>query len=147
MKNYNFYKISEKAFMAMLILICMIFANEETKPLRYALAITMSICSITFIIQLLKSATVVNKSDKIIMAKLEDRSCNLVEVKPGESLFGIIGIKSNGRVYKVHDTTTIVVNKDGTVKTQSLTGKFMNLFNAGYISEAPDESWKTLFNS
>ena len=54
-----------------------------------------------------------------------------------------------GRVFKARNGTHIVVNKDGSVTTKSITGKLFNSFltNAGYITERPDSGWDPLFDS
>lgn len=149
MKKVNLYYITEISFVAMVFFACMLLNTEpKTRTYKYCLVGSILICAVATAIQLLKSATVVNNSGQPIKAKPEDGSCEPVEVKPGESLYGIDGIKVNGRVFKACDTTTIVVRKSGDVVTQSLIGKFINWKKkAGWLDKCPDDCWKPLFNS
>lgn len=88
-----------------------------------------------------------NDSGKTIMAKPETGSCDPVEVKPGEFLNGIDGVKVDGRVYKAVGGSCISVNENNKIKNWSMSGCFFNLTRGGYLSEAPDDCWKPLFNS
>lgn len=150
MKKLNLYYITEISFVSIVFFTCLLLNTEpKTKTTRYCLAGSILICAIATAMQLIKSATVVNKSGLTIKAKLEDSSCEPVEVKPGESLYGIDGVKVNGRVYKACNSTKIIVKEDGDIVTLSLIGKFINWKkNAGWLDKCPeDDCWRQLFNS
>lgn len=104
---------------------------------------------IFFIMAYYSKTKVINETDNYIKAKPEDVGQPLIDVAPGTEHYGLDGVKSNGKVFKARNGTHIVVKKDGSVTTKSITGKLFNSFltNAGYITERPDSGWNPLFDS
>lgn len=93
--------------------------------------------------------TVKNHSGRSICAKPEE-GCDTFNVQAGKNIYDIDGVKSNGIVYKIGDSCHAIVRKDGTVKIQSFTGRFINKFVGGGILTAPPdedkECWQKLFD-
>lgn len=90
--------------------------------------------------------TVKNRSKNSICAKQEEGG-DTFEVLSGNKGYDIDGIKSNGVVYKIGDSCHAVVRKDGKIKIQSFTGKFVNkVIGGGVLSTPPDDSWQKLFD-
>ena len=89
-----------------------------------------------------------NRSGEPVPVKPEDDSTPLT-VEPGAVIYGIDGVKVNGRVYKACNSTIIIVKEDGDIVTLSLIGKFINWKkNAGWLDKCPeDDCWRQLFNS
>ncbi len=140
----NLYGIADFAIAIIVILLCLFIAKKiGAKPF----IITGFVSSTLVVAQIFFGKTkVTNNSGKPIYVKPEDGS-EPVKVDAGAEQYDIDGIKVNDKVYKATDGTHIVVNADGTVKTKSLTGKFLNKFGGGYLSAPPDEGWKPLFNT
>lgn len=151
MRKYTHFYITEFSLVLIAISFGLFFVgNSESveKFFLYAIGVAGFVCLVSWFLQIIKSATVFNGSDQAIKAKLVNCSDKLVDVKSGEKLCGIDGVKVNGRVYRVTRSTTIVVNKDGTVVSLSLIDKLLNSgVGSSYMDKCPDDSWKALFNS
>lgn len=151
MKNYTHYYVTELATVLIVIIFGFFLirkAEAKDKVYLYAMGVAGALALVSWILQIGKSATVINNSCETIKAKPEDCSCEPIDVKPGEKICGIDGVKVNGKVYKASDSTTIVVNSDGTVSPLSFVDKIINSGKKrGYITQCPDDCWKPLFNS
>lgn len=93
---------------------------------------------------------VTNKTNNYVNAKPENASKPIIGVSPGTDHYGFDGIKVGNKVFKARNGTHIVVNKDGSITTKSLTGKMANSFltGAGYVEKYQMPSdWHPLFDS
>lgn len=149
MKKLNLYYFAEFFAVASVALPIILAGKIKVKTTVLMSVGLLVLCAVALAIQACKSATVVNKSNQTIKAKPEDSSCDPIDVKPGETVYGIDGIKVNGHVFKACDTTKIVVKKDGNVEVRSAIGKFLNKrHGGGWLDKCPeDDCWKPLFNS
>lgn len=90
--------------------------------------------------------TVSNRSKSPVCAKPEEGG-GASDVPPGETIYDVDGIRSNGTVFKVGDSCHAVVRKDGSVKIRSFTGRLINKYvGGGVLTSPPDESWNKLFD-
>ena len=85
-----------------------------------------------------------NKSDNSIFTKPEEGD-EPKEVKPNEMLYGVDGVKSKGKVYKLVDGTHATVTGTGEVKIHSLFSKALNAVSGGELTAPPDKGWQKLF--
>ena len=85
-----------------------------------------------------------NESDKSVFAKPEERD-EPNELKPNETLYGLDGVKTKGKVYKLVDGTHATVTETGKVKIHSLFGKFVNSIRGRELTAPPDKDWQKLF--
>lgn len=108
---------------------------------------TLAVFTLLFALAYMSESVMTNDSDTTVKAKPEDGCEPLTDVDPGKKHHGFDGIKANGKVYKVSNGTHIVVKKDGTVRTKSLTGKIVNALRGGVLTAAPDECWEPLFKA
>ena len=122
----------------------LMFCDKVNKWVVFGIVIA---AAIPIAIGFCSPAKVRNNSGKTIKAKPEDNSCDPVEIKPGEEYYGADGIKVGNRVYKIVDGSHVVVGRNGKIMTTSAIGSIMNTVRGGWLSEAPDDCWKPLFNS
>lgn len=85
-----------------------------------------------------------NESDTSVFAKPEEGD-EPNEIKPNETLYGLDGVKTKGKVYKLVDGTHATVTETGKVKIHSLFGKFVNSIRGGELTAPPDKGWQKLF--
>lgn len=141
MKKINLYYGID--FIAVAI-ICIAFYKKVNYEYAYILLV---ILVVLLLIAKNQSATVINKSKFVIFGKHEDNDSELVEIKPGETVSNIDGVKVEGRVFKAVNGTHITIKADGRIKTHSITGRILNKIRGGYLDNAPDSDWDWLFNA
>ena len=108
-------------------------------------AICAILCVITLLLYALKADTkLTNESDTSVFAKPEEGD-EPNEVKPNETLYGLDGVKTKGKVYKLVDGTHATVTETGKVKIHYLFGKFVNSIRGGELTAPPDKGWQKLF--
>ncbi len=138
----NLYGIADYTILATIILLCCV-KILGFKPF----VITGLVSFILLFAQTFFAKTKVNNdSDENIFAKSEN-DCDAQTLLPHSVKYNIDGVKVNGKVFKASDGTHIVVNADGSIKTKSFIGKFINSTRGGYLSTPPDDGWKPLFNA
>ena len=140
----NLYSAADIAAAATFVLfVIVILKKQDFKIVVYGVATSL----LLIIAQMLFGQTKVeNKSENDIAAKPENDTEPAMVAK-GSEMYDIDGVKSDGKVFKAVDGTHIVVNKDGSIWTKSVIGKFFNLGKGGYLSTSPDSTWDKLFNS
>ncbi len=61
--------------------------------------------------------------------------------------YGLNGVKSKGKVYKLVDGTHAKVTKSGEVKIHSLFGNITNIMlGGGELATPPDKGWQKVFD-
>ena len=86
-----------------------------------------------------------NKSSATIYAKPEEGTEPVGIVPQGEQ-WGIDGIKTDGKVYKLPDGVHATVAESGKIRIASLTGTFIYMLIGGRLSTPPDGGWQKLFD-
>ena len=86
-----------------------------------------------------------NESDKSVFAKPEERD-EPNELKPNETLYGLDGVKTKGKVYKLVDGTHATVTETGEVKIHSFFSKVLNAVSGGELTAPPDKGWQKVFD-
>ena len=108
-------------------------------------AICLILCGIFILLNMIFTDTMLtNESDKSVFAKPEEGD-EPNEVKPNETLYGLDGVKSGGKVYKLVDGTHATVAKTGEVKIHSIFSKALNAVSGGELETSPDKGWQKLF--
>ena len=97
-----------------------------------------------FVLYMITDTKLTNESDKSVFAKPEEGD-EPNEVKPNETLYGLDGVKSKGKVYKLVDGTHATVTETGEVKIHSLFSKALNAVSGGELETPPDKGWQKLF--
>ena len=118
--------------------------NGNKKAIMW-FAICAILCVITLLLYALKADTkLTNESDTSVFAKPEEGD-EPNEVKPNETLYGLDGVKTKGKVYKLVDGTHATVTETGEVKIHSLFSKALNAVSGGELETPPDKGWQKLF--
>lgn len=89
---------------------------------------------------------VTNNSDAPVWAKPETENTP-VQIAPHTEMYGVDGIKANGKVFKISSGTHVEVKANGEIETKALSAKFFNKIHGGYIKQSPDPNWDELFNA
>ena len=127
-----------------LLLFCVWLYNGN-KKVAIGLAVCVILCIVFFLLYALKADTkLTNESDTSVFTKPEEGE-EPNEVKPNEMLYGLDGVKSKGRVYKLVDGTHATVTETGKVKIHSIFGKLVNSIRGGELTSPPDNGWQKLF--
>lgn len=119
------------------------FGREDAKAIRF-IAFAIGILFLALVLYAFSNTKLSNESDTSVFAKPEEGD-EPNEVKPNETLYGLDGVKSKGKVYKLVDGTHATVTETGKVKIHSLFGKFVNSIRGGELTAPPDKGWQKLF--
>ena len=135
----NLYAAVDK--MVIITLLLLVAAIASKKMLGLAIA-TVSVGSAMLAAQVLfGKAKIENESGETIYTKGEE-DCDATELLPGNSRYGIDGVKNQGHVYKLCDGCHAVAHKDGTMEVKSVTGKIINRIFSGGNMDCWDELFK-----
>ena len=141
MKKLNYY-YGMDACMALFVVLLF------CKNLKGSWAVaTVATFALLFTLAYTSKSKVTNESGETVKAKPEDACEPLLDVAPGAEHYGFDGIKAAGKVFKAANGTHIVVKKDGSIRTRSITGKMVNAIRGGVLASAPDECWDELFKA
>ncbi len=94
----------------------------------------------------LSDTKVTNKSGGMAFIKPEE-STKPQELQQGKSVYGVDGIKSKGKVYKIVDGTHATITDTG-IKVHSFTAKLLNAVMGSVripLSSPPAPDWQNLF--
>ena len=91
-----------------------------------------------------QNTAISNDCNKSVFVKPEEGD-EPKEVKPNEMRYGLNGVKSKGKVYKLVDGTHATVTATGKVKIHSVFGKLVNSIRGGELTAPPDKGWQKLF--
>ncbi len=93
-----------------------------------------------------QNTAISNDCNKSVFVKPEEGD-EPKEVKPNEMRYGLNGVKSKGKVYKLVDGTHAKVTKSGEVKIHSLFGNITNIMlGGGELATPPDKDWQKVFD-
>lgn len=70
-----------------------------------------------------------------------------IDKAPHTEMYGVDGIKANGKVFKLCSGTHVEVKANGEIVTKALSAKFINKNIGGYLNQSPDPNWDELFNA
>lgn len=143
-KRLNFYNIFDVTVMVAFVLFLIALSEKTSKKAINALA-GIGVSAVVGIIAMKRKSKVTNFSARSIYIKPENGSGS-IEVKPGETYYGVDGVRSYNTVYKFGDGMSAVVNKDGSLTVQSITGAVFTHIRKCALAMPPDKDWEDLFN-
>jgi len=117
--------------------------SKDEKGIRFML-FAVVLFAFAFVLYMLTDTKLTNESGTSVFTKPEEGD-EPNEVKPNETLYGLDGVKSKGRVYKLVDGTHATVTETGQVKIHSLFSKALNAVSGGELTAPPDKGWHKLF--
>lgn len=129
------------------LLLLGVWLYNGNKKIVIWFAVCVILCGIFMLLNMVFTDTkLTNESDKSVFAKPEERD-EPNELKPNETLYGLNGVKSKGKVYKLVDGTHAKVTKSGEVKIHSLFGNITNIMlGGGELATPPDKDWQKVFD-
>lgn len=131
---------------AVLLFLLFIFHMFKKEPkTAIAFCICAGFLSVTAFLYVCTDTQLKNKSNDSVFAKAEE-SDEVIEVKPGETIYGLDGAKTKRGVYKITDGVHSVVCKDGRVWEKSFSSFLIDLVRGGNLSSPPDAGWQKLFD-
>ena len=142
-KRLNLYNLFDVAVIAAFVLLLIAISEKTSIKLKHAL-IGVGVTGIVGGVAASLKSKVTNLSNKPIYIKPEG-SRGAIEVKPGETYYGVDGVRSYNTVYKFGDGMSAVVNKDGSLTVQSITGGIITHFRKCALASPPDPGWNDLF--
>ncbi len=149
MKKLNWYYAIDvlTALLLVLLLAAIHFKNQK---LLMFFGIDIVLCGSFLIIESRKNppipSKVTNNMDEPILAKPENGNTP-VQIAPHTEMYGVYGIKANGKVFKLCSGTHVEVKANGEIVTKALSAKFINKNIGGYLNQSPDTNWDELFNA
>ena len=143
-KRLNLYNVFDVAIIAAFVLFLIAISDKTSIKLKHALAVVGVAGIVGSVASSLKSK-VTNLSSRPIFVKPESGS-GAIEVKPGETYYGVDGVRSYNTVYKFGDGMSAVVNNDGSLTVQSISGAIFTHIRKCALATPPDKDWEDLFN-
>lgn len=125
-----------------LLIICVIKANTK---LVLPLCIFIILFAIAIYLYAHTDTWLINLSNNSVFIKPEERG-DVMEVKPGKSIYGLDGVKTKVGVYKITDGIHAIVCKSGRVWELSLSSFVLDLAHGGMLEAPPDAGWQKLFD-
>ena len=119
------------------------FGREDAKAIRF-IAIAIGVLFLALVLNAFTDTKLTNESGTSVFTKPEEGE-EPNEVKPNETLYGLDGVKTKGKVYKLVDGTHATVTETGKVKIHSIFGKLVNSIRGGELTSPPDNGWQKLF--
>lgn len=142
-KRLNLYNVFDITVIAAFVLLIIAISDKTSIKLKHALA-GVGVAAIVGSVAASLKSKVTNLSSKPIYIKPED-SGGAIEVKPGETYYGVDGVRSYNTVYKFGDGMSAVVNKDGSLTVQSIMGNIFTHIRRCALSAPPDSAWNDIF--
>lgn len=128
------------------LLLLGVWLYNGNKKIVIWFAVCVILCGIFMLLNMVFTDTkLTNESDKSVFAKPEERD-EPNELKPNETLYGLDGVKSKGKVYKLVDGTHATVTETGEVKIHSFFSKALNAVSGGELTAPPDKGWQKAFD-
>ena len=144
-KRLNLYNVFDITVIVAFVLLLIAISEKTSIKLKHAIICGLgSVVVVGGIATSLKSK-VTNLSNKPIYIKPEG-SRGAIEVKPGETYYGVDGVRSYNTVYKFGDGMSAVVNKDGSLTVQSIMGNVFTHIRRCTLAYPPDPYWNDLFD-
>ena len=143
-KRLNFYNLFDITVIVAFVLLLIAISEKTSIKLKHA--IIYGLCSVVVAggIATSRKSKVTNWSGRPIYVKSEEDG-SVIEVKDGETYYGADGVRSYNTVYKFGDGMSAVVNKDGSLTVQSITGGIITHFRKCALASPPDPGWNDLF--
>lgn len=146
----NLYAVTDVMLVIALLLFLLAILEKDKKVGLMTIGISIIpaiIAGFSAMAQIFQGRTTVrNRSKNTVCAKPEEGG-GAFDVTPGQTVYDVDGIKSNGTVYKVGDSCHAAVRKDGSVRIKSITGRLINRYvGGGVLASPPDDSWNKLFD-
>lgn len=149
MKKLNWYYVIDVLTVLLFVLLLVDIHFKNQKLLMF-FGIDIALCGLFLIVENKKDppipSKVINNMDEPILAKPENGNTP-VQIAPHAELYGVDGIKANGKVFKLCSGTHVEVKANGEIETKALSAKFFNKIHGGYIKQSPDPNWDELFNA
>ncbi len=142
-ERLNLYNLFDVAVIAAFVLLLIAISEKTSIKLKHAL-IGVGVTGIVGGVAASLKSKVTNLSNKPIYIKPEG-SGGAIEVKPGETYYGVDGVRSYNTVYKFGDGMSAVVNKDGSLTVQSIMGNVFTHIRRCALACPPDPYWNDIF--
>lgn len=142
-KRLNLYNVFDITVIVAFVLFLIAISDKTSIKLKHALA-GVCVAGIVGSVAASLKSKVTNLSNKPIYIKPEG-SRGAIEVKPGETYYGVDGVRSYNTVYKFGDGMSAVVNKDGSLTVQSIMGNVFTHIRKCALSAPPDSAWNDIF--
>lgn len=142
-KRLNLYNVFDVAVIVAFVLFLIAISDKTSIKLKHALA-GVSVAAIVGSVAASLKSKVTNLSSKPIYIKPEGGG-GAIEVKPGETYYGVDGVRSYNTVYKFGDGMSAVVNKDGSLTVQSIMGNVFAYLKKCALVTPPDSTWDDIF--
>lgn len=139
--NTGFF-VDIAALLAVLFAVCVL--KKKLKP-TIAFGVCVVSAAVSAYLYARTDTRLINKSNDSVFVKTEEGD-EVVEVKPGETIYGLDGAKTKRGVYKITDGVHAVVCKSGRVWEKSLSSFALDLVRGGKLSSPPDAGWQKLFD-
>ena len=139
----NLYNLFDIAVIVAFVLLLVAISEKTSIKLKHAL-IGVGVVGIVGSIATSRKSKVTNLSNKPIYIKPEG-SGGAIEVKHGETYYGVDGVRSYNTVYKFGDGMSAVVNEDGSLTVQSIMGNVFTYLRKCSLVMPPDPYWNDLF--
>lgn len=143
-KRLNLYNVFDITVIAAFVLLIIAISGKTSKKAISALA-GIGVASVVGIVAISRKSKLTNLSSRSVHIKPESGS-GAIEVKPCETYYGVDGVRSYNTVYKFGDGMSAVVNKDGSLTVQSITGAIFTHIRKCALATPPDKDWEDLFN-
>lgn len=147
----NLYAVTDVMLViALLLFLLAIFEKDKMVKLMLigGFATSVGFAGFSTAAQIFQGRTTVRNRSKNTVCAKPDEGGGAFDVTPGQTVYDVDGIKSNGTVFKVGDSCHAAVRKDGSVRIMSLTGRLINRYvGGGVLASPPDYSWEPLFKA
>ena len=144
-KRLNLYNVFDITVIVAFVLLLIAISEKTSIKLKHAIIFGLGSVVVAGGIATSLKSKVTNLSNKPIYIKPEG-SRGAIEVKPGETYYGVDGVKSYNTVYKFGDGMSAVVNKDGSLTVQSIMGNVFTHIRRCALAYPPDPHWNDLFD-
>ncbi|MCQ2272555.1 MAG: hypothetical protein MJZ72_07200 [Bacteroidales bacterium] len=150
MKKLNWYYAIDVLAVLFFVLLFVFFHYRNQKVIAL-LAADMGLMGLFLFLEYfpknpLIPSKVTNNMDEPILAKPETGNTP-VQIAPHAEMYGVDGIKVNGKVFKLCSGTHVEVKGNGEIVTKASSAKIINKYQGGYLSQSPDPNWDELFNA
>ena len=143
-KRLNLYNVFDITVIFAFVLFLIAISDKTSIKLKHAIICGLGLVVVVGGIATSLKSKVTNLSNKPIYIKPEG-SRGAIEVKPGETYYGVDGVRSYNTVYKFGDGMSAVVNKDGSLTVQSIIGNVFTHIRKCALSAPPDSAWNDIF--
>ena len=140
----NLYNLFDIAVIVAFVLLLVAISEKTSIKLKHAIIYGLGSVVVAGSIATSRKSKVTNLSNKPIYIKPEG-SGGAIEVKHGETYYGVDGVRSYNTVYKFGDGMSAVVNEDGSLTIQSIMGNVFTHLRKCALAMPPDLYWNDLF--